>query len=202
MPRVTAGRCRWTDKVCRLGIIRETSLFGICSPRPCFLFGKMRALAIAALLFACASCGVMGGRTESSFGVLRLRGGTGRGGPSRGYTSNGSPWRWRHPQTMSLRVRQGLRGLPPQRNSQHNVFLLRRNGTDETLTGLACGLAASAIPLFCMLIHGVSPSQSVAKPFGKRPQQKLKNPTPTHKDPLGRTCAPQTVSITLKQSPG
>jgi hypothetical protein len=122
----------------------------------------MRALAIAALLFACGCCGVIGGRTENSFGTLRLRGGTGRGGPSRGYTSNGKPWRWRHPQTMSLRVRQGLRGLSSHEIHQHDVLLSRKNKTDENLTGLACGLPQPYLVLHantrCRPLPGGSPA--------------------------------------------
>jgi len=37
--------------------------------------------------------------------ALRLRGGTGQGGPSRGFRSKGSNMKWRHPHSLFLRVR-------------------------------------------------------------------------------------------------
>ena len=49
------------------------------------------------------SCGVS--RVHAGAAVsLRLRGGTGQGGPSRGFRSKGSSMKWRHPHTLFLRV--------------------------------------------------------------------------------------------------
>ena len=71
---------------------------------------------------------VVGGVTGDSAGglpaTLRLRGGTGQGGPSRGFKSNGNPWRWRHPTTMSLRVSEpsghgGSGAVAAEREFQH-----------------------------------------------------------------------------------
>jgi hypothetical protein len=71
---------------------------------------------------------MVGGVTGDSAGglpaMLRLRGGTGQGGPSRGFKSNGNPWRWRHPTTMSLRVSEpsghgGSGAVAAEREFQH-----------------------------------------------------------------------------------
>lgn len=73
----------------------------------------------AGLRVAGARWGVVSVQVASDSVALRLRGGTGQGGPSRGFRSKGSSMKWRHPHSLFCRVRAPPRGprLAPGRTT-------------------------------------------------------------------------------------
>ena len=77
------------------------------------------ALGMVLFAMACMAVAELGHLCESfqKDSVLRLRGGTGQGGPSRGFRSNGKSFKWRHPMTMFARAHAHKR--PPTVSSNH-----------------------------------------------------------------------------------
>jgi len=60
----------------------------------------MRVGLLALLVGACAASVAPSVGPAAELTNLRLRGGTGQGGPSGGFRAKGSNFKWRHPQTM------------------------------------------------------------------------------------------------------
>ncbi len=88
------------------------------------MFNRRLFMRVALLTF------VIGCLSASEFGLfgniadigltLRLRGGTGQGGPSKGFRSNGKSFKWRHPMTMFGRAHAHRR--PP--TVSHSTFAI------------------------------------------------------------------------------
>jgi hypothetical protein len=62
----------------------------------------MKKVALLTFVIGCLSASEFGlfGNVADIKLTLRLRGGTGQGGPSKGFRSNGKSFKWRHPMTM------------------------------------------------------------------------------------------------------
>mmetsp|Transcript_41212 Transcript_41212/g.97729 ORF Transcript_41212/g.97729 Transcript_41212/m.97729 type:complete len:206 (+) Transcript_41212:35-652(+) len=74
----------------------------------------------AGLRVAGARWGVVSVQVASDSVALRLRGGTGQGGPSRGFRSKGSSMKWRHPHSLFCRAQNQKPEPKPQEKLENH----------------------------------------------------------------------------------